>query len=187
MKQQLLHDELAVRYADAVEHVWERWQPSLDRCEVLLAGDGARDLLAGDELADALRRAQYHAHTASEFAAGLVPPPSAADAHGSLLDALAMCRDALGVLAMRASIDELDDDMAELGLHATGQTRSAFRGARSSTALARAWVEADGVDAPWGGADDRQARGGLLAHVAAWTTCAALGSCAIVLLVDRVA
>ncbi len=150
MKQHVAQDQIAVRYADGVDHVWASWEPSLRDCERILAGAGAwRSGIDGDELASRLRRAQYRAHTASEFASGLVPPPSALDAHGYLLAALGACRDAFGVLAVRAELDELDDDSCEIGMHALDATRSAFGGARSSTALVHAWVAEDGIDPSW--------------------------------------
>ena len=149
MKQHVVQDQVAVRYADGVDHVWTTWEPSLRRCERMLGATSWRAGVEGEELALQLRRAQYRAHTAAEFAAGLVPPPSAADAHGFLLGALGSCRDALGVLAIRAEMDELDDEVAEIGLHAVDVTRDAFRGARSTPALVHAWIAEDQVDPEW--------------------------------------
>ncbi|MCW2925062.1 MAG: hypothetical protein JWM98_2466, partial [Thermoleophilia bacterium] len=149
MKQGVARDGVAVRYADGVDHVWDEWEPTLRRCERLLSGHTWRAGFESEELASQLRRAQYRAHTSAEFAAGLVPPPSATDAHGLLLGSLASCRDTLGVLAVRADLDELDDDTAEIGLHAVDITRDAFRGARSTTALVHAWVAEDQVDPGW--------------------------------------
>jgi len=149
MKQHVAQDQVAVRYADGVDHVWTAWEPTLRRCERMLGASSWRAGSDPEELAHQLRRAQYRAHTASEFAAGLVPPPSATDAHGFLLGTLASCRDTLGVLAIRAELDELDDDTAEIGLHAVDVTRDAFRGARSTTALVHAWVAEDQVDPEW--------------------------------------
>ncbi|MEO6866719.1 MAG: hypothetical protein ABI200_01725, partial [Gaiellales bacterium] len=102
-----------------------------------------------DELAEELRRVQYRAHSSSEFAAGLTPPPSALDAHLIVMGSLIACRDALGVLAVRADLDELDEETAEIGLHAIDATRDAFMGVRSSTALVHAWVANDQVDPDW--------------------------------------
>jgi hypothetical protein len=65
------------------------------------------------------------------------------------MGSLGSCRDVLGVLAIRAELEELDDDAAEIGLHAVDVTRDAFRGARSTTALVHAWVAADQVDPDW--------------------------------------
>ncbi len=149
MKQHVVHDQVAIRYADGIDHVWTTWEPSLRRCERMLGASSWRAGTDGEELAHHLRRAQYRAHTASEFAAGLVPPPSAADAHGFLMGSLASCRDALGVLAIRAEMHELDDETAEIGLHAVDVTRDAFRGARSTTALVHAWIAEDQVDPEW--------------------------------------
>lgn len=148
-QQHATRDQVAVRYADGVDHVWAAWEPSLRRCERIFGANSWRAGIEGEELAVQLRQAQYRAHTASEFAAGLVPPPSALDAHAYLLGSLASCRDALGVLAIRAEMDSLDDDVAEIGLHAVDTTRDAFRGARSTTALVHAWVANDGVDPAW--------------------------------------
>ncbi len=149
MKQHVAHDQLAVRYADGVDHVWSSWEPSVRTCERLFGAALWRADLDGDTLASEIRRAQYRAHTAAEFASGLVPPPSAVDAHTYLLATLAACRDALGVLAVRAELDELADDLAELGLHAVDATRDAFRGARSTSVLVQAWVAEDQVDPEW--------------------------------------
>jgi len=149
MKQHVVNDQVAVRYADGMDHVWTSWVPSLRRCERLLGAQSWRAGLSGEEIADQLRRSQYRAHTAGEFAAGLVPPPSAATAHGFLMESLTSCRDTLGVIAIRAELEELDDDTAEIGLHAVDTTRDAFRGARASTALVHAWVADDGVDPSW--------------------------------------
>ena len=104
----------------------------------------------------------------------IVPPPSAADAHGFLLGSLASCRDALGVLAIRAEMDELDDETAEIGLHAVDVTRDAFRGARSTTALVHAWIAEDQVDPDWLGESSEPSR---VWPFLLWTligTCAAL-------------
>lgn len=151
MKQRVVHDQVAVRYADGVDHVWESWEPSLQDCERLLASSdwSAEDGADPARLATELRRAQYRAHTAAEFASGLVPPPSAIDAHAFLVGTLAACRDALGVIALRTEVDGLDEDIAEIGLHAADATRDAFRGARSTTALVHAWLAEDQVDPDW--------------------------------------
>jgi hypothetical protein len=65
------------------------------------------------------------------------------------MGALGSCRDVLGVLAIRAELDELDDDAIEIGLHAIDVTRDAFRGARSSAALVHAWLAEDQADPEW--------------------------------------
>lgn len=153
MKQQhasAITDQIAVRYAEGVDHVWESWEPALESCERAFTAAGAwRTMLDGDDLATRLRRAQYRAHAAAEVASGLVPPPSVLEAHGYLLSSLGACRDALGVLAVRADLEELDAEDAEIGLHAVTTTRDAFRGARSTTALVHAWVAEDQVDPAW--------------------------------------
>lgn len=148
-QQHATRDQVAVRYADGVDHVWSTWEPSLRRCERIFGASSWRAGIDAEELAVQLRQSQYRAHTASEFAAGLVPPPSALDAHAYLLASLASCRDALGVLAVRAELESLDEDVAEIGLHAVDTTRDAFRGARSTTALVHAWIADDGVDPSW--------------------------------------
>lgn len=149
MKQHVVHDQVAVRYADGVDHVWTSWEPALRRCERILGGQTWRSGLDTEELAAQLRNAQYRAHMAAEFASGLVPPPSAIDAHSMLVGTLGACRDALGVIALRAELEELDEDIAEIGLHAVDTTRDAFRGARSTTALVHAWIADDRVDPDW--------------------------------------
>jgi hypothetical protein len=159
MKQHVVHDQVAVRYADGIDHVWMAWEPSLRRCERLFGGDPEQEPLGTEELAGLLRRTQYRAHTAAEFTAGLVPPPSASDMHLHLLDALGDCRDVLGVLALRADMDELDDDAYRVGAAALGATRDAFRGARASTALVHAWVADDAVDPTWAEASSAAAPG----------------------------
>ena len=149
MKQHVAHDQVAVRYADGIDHVWSSWEPSLRTCERLFGAYTWRCDIDADDLAAQIRRAQYRAHTAAEFSSGLVPPPSALEAHAYLLGTLGACRDALGVLAVRAELDELTDDVAELGLHAVDATRDAFRGARSTSVLVQAWVAEDRVDPSW--------------------------------------
>lgn len=148
MHQHVIQDQIAVRYADGIDDVWDSWEPSLRRCERLLGATAWRTSM-DDEQATQLRRAQYRAHTAAEFAAGLIPPSSATEAHASLLGALASCRDVLGVLAIRAELDEFDDDVAEIGLHAVEMTRDAFHGARTTTALVHAWIADDHIAPEW--------------------------------------
>ena len=174
MKQHVVHDQVAVRYADGVDHVWTGWEPALRRCERLLGGQSWRADIDADELASQLRRAQYRAHMAAEFASGLVPPPSAIDAHTMLVATLSACRDALGVIALRAELDELDDDIAEIGLHAIDTTRDAFRGARSTTALVHAWIADDRVDPEWLAPRDAPSRAWQFALWALAAACVAL-------------
>jgi hypothetical protein len=149
MKQHVVTDQVAVRYADGVDHVWTTWEPALRRCERILGGQTWRSGLDAEDLSSQLRNAQYRAHMAAEFASGLVPPPSAIDAHSMLIGTLGACRDALGVIALRAEMEELDEDIAEIVLHAVDTTRDAFRGARSTTALVHAWIADDRVDPDW--------------------------------------
>lgn len=176
MKQHVANEQVAVRYADGIDHLWATWEPALRTCERMFGASAWRAGIDGDDAADELRRAQYRAHTAGEFATGLVPPPSARGAHGDLVGSLGMCRDVLGVLAVRAELDELDDDAAEIGLHALGATRDAFGGARSTTALVHAWVESDQVDPQWPIGDD--ARSSRAWPVVLWLV---LGGCATLL------
>lgn len=152
MRQHVIHDEVAVRYADGVDHVWSAWSPALQRCERLLAAiatDVDLDGYDGDDVAAVLRSVQYRVHTSAEFAAGLVPPPSASDSHRLLLSSLAACRDVLSVLAVRAELDELDEEAALAGIGAARATRDAFASARTSTALVHAWTSDDEVDPVW--------------------------------------
>ena len=181
MKQHVVHDQVAVRYADGVDHVWDAWEPVLRRCERLLGAHTWRAGFEADELAAQLRRAQYRAHTGAEFAAGLVPPPSAVEAHSMLIGSLASCRDTLGVLAVRADLDELDDHTAEIGLHAVDVTRDAFRGARSTTALVHAWVAEDHLEPQW--LLDPPARHALWPFVL-WLLVATCSALAVVLVVE---
>lgn len=149
MKQHVVHDQIAVRYSDEVDEVWKAWEPHLRRCELAFNEPDWQVQLNAEDLADQLRRAQYRAHVAGEVTAGLVPPPSASDAHALLINSLAACRDTLGVLALRAEMYELDTDAMEIGLHSVDTTRDAFYGARSSTALVHAWIAEDRVDPAW--------------------------------------
>lgn len=181
MKQHVVQDQVAVRYAEAIDRVWEGWEPSLRRCERLLGGQAWRAGTDPEQLAEQLRRAQYRAHTAAEFAAGLVPPASALDAHAVLVGTLGACRDTLGVLALRADTEQLDEDVAEIGLHAVDATRDAFRGARSTTALVHAWIAADQVDPAWL-QQDRQ--GSRLWPFLLWMLLATCASLFVVLVVE---
>jgi hypothetical protein len=132
MSNHVINDQIASLYADGVEHVWSSWEPSLARCERLLGNSDRRNQLHSDELAHRFRRAQYQAHVASEFAAGLAPPAFAAASHDLLVASLATCRDTLSVIALRAELEELDDETALIGLLAIDSTRSAVRGTRLS-------------------------------------------------------
>jgi len=88
--------------------------------------------------ADELRRAQYRAHSAAELLTGLAPPEIAIPVHEHVFATLESCRDALGVLAVRAEIDDLDEHTTEIGLHTVLATRQAFSAARMSASSARA-------------------------------------------------
>ena len=149
MKQHVAHDQVAIRYADGIDRVWDAWATHAQRCERLFVASQWRAPLDEEDIVTSLRQAQYRAHLASEFAAGLIPPPSTMDTHGYLLGTLAACRDTLGVLATRAELGQLDADAAEIGLHAVDATCEAFRGAHSSTALVHAWIADEQVDPDW--------------------------------------
>ncbi|MCB0878122.1 MAG: hypothetical protein KDC46_03990 [Thermoleophilia bacterium] len=150
MKQQhVANEQLAIRYADGIDHLWASWEPAVRSCQRVFGGRAWRTGIDPQDLAGELRRAQYRAHTSGEFATGLVPPPSARDAHVQLLGSLGACRDVLGVLAIRAELCELDEDAAEIGMQAVDATRDSFMGARSTTALVQAWVADDAVDPAW--------------------------------------
>ena len=149
MGQFVVHDQVAIRYADGVELLWTTWESAARVSGRLLEPAGLRDDLTGDAVAERLRRSQYRAHVAAEVGSGLIPPPSAAEAHALLIGALAACRDTLGVLAVRAELGELDEHAAEFGVQALDLTRDAFHGARSTTALVHAWVDDDAIDPRW--------------------------------------
>lgn len=140
MRQHIAHDPTTAEYAGALEGVWSDWEPSLRQLERLLRG-GAAALSEQDEIVDLLRNAQYHAHTAGEFAAGLRAPLPATDAHDYLVSVFQACRDTLGVLAVRAELDELDEATAEIGLHSVLTTREAFQAARYSSVTAYRFAE----------------------------------------------
>src|SRR5207244_864665 len=104
--------------------------------------DGGAGLALHDDAPELLRQSQYRAHTAGEFASGLRPPLAAIDAHQYLVSVLHACRDTLGVLAVRAELDELDEQSAEIGLHSAATTREAFQGARYSSVAAYHFMDA---------------------------------------------
>lgn len=141
MRQHIVHDPTSAEYAGGLEAVWSEWEPALRRSERMLHG-GATSIMDGEEESvELLRRAQYKAHTASEFASGLRPPLAAVDAHDYLVASLSAARDTLGVLAVRAELDELDEQTSEIGLHAVGATRDAFNAARHSSVAAFRFTE----------------------------------------------
>jgi hypothetical protein len=149
MRNDVVHEQVASLYADGVDHVWSTWEPSLRSCERILANSARRHAMAADDVASQLRRVQYHAHLAGELSIGLVPPIEHASRHGSLVTSLELCRDTLGVLAVRAELDELDDETTVIGLLAADATRDAFLGARSTPAAVNAWIASDGVAPDW--------------------------------------
>lgn len=140
MRQHTVQDAASAEYAGALESIWNEWDPWLRRAERLLH---AGPELISDQLdaCDVLRRVQYRAHTASEFAAGLNAPIAATDSHEFLVAALGACRDTMGALAAQAEYDELDVHSTEIGLHAIAGTRDAFHSARCSTMAAFAFTE----------------------------------------------
>lgn len=140
MRQHIIHDPTTADYAGGLELVWNQWDPALRKVETKLAA-GAHTFADDEQSIDVLRRAQYRAHTAYEFASGLRPPVAAGDANEYLMAALAACRDTLGALAMQGELGELDDQMLEVGMHALATTRDAFGNARYSSAAAYQFTE----------------------------------------------
>jgi hypothetical protein len=126
MRPHASYDLVAAQYADDVDAAWRTWAPALRQCERILVAQQWRESIETDVLVQHLRRAQYRAHTTSELAAGSQPPEGAQTPHVALLATLSMCRDALGVIALRAEMDELDDETIELGFEAVRSTRDAF-------------------------------------------------------------
>lgn len=149
MRNDVVHDQVASLYADGVDHVWSTWEPSLRSCERILANSSRRHAMEPADVASQLRRVQYHAHLAGELSTGLVPPIEQATRHGSLVTSLELCRDTLGVLAVRAELDELDDETTVIGLLAADATRDAFLGARTTPASVPAWMANDGIQPDW--------------------------------------
>lgn len=143
MKQQMAPESAIAEYAGGLTELWAEWEPWLHRAELLLQ-DGGESLQDVDDPEELLRQVQYHAHTSGELAEGLQPPLAALDAHQYLLASLQACRDTLGAIAMRAEIDELDEQTAEFGVHAVASTRDAFQAARYSTWAANAFSESLG-------------------------------------------
>ncbi|MCW2974567.1 MAG: hypothetical protein JWN72_2840 [Thermoleophilia bacterium] len=149
MSHHVVQDQVATLYADGVDQVWSTWEPSLRRCEQLLGTAERRDQHRAHDLAEHFRRAQYRAHVAGELAVGLVPPVQAVHPHDQLVGVLGVCRDTLSVIAVRAELDELDDETALIGLLAIDATRDAFRGARETSTDLQAWISEAGPVAPW--------------------------------------
>lgn len=141
MRQHIVHDQASAAYTGGIDSVWSSWEPALRRAErLLLAGGSLHDANAEDSVTE-LRRAQYQAHIAAEFVSGLRPPLPAVDAHEYLVSTLESCRETLGVLAVRAELDELDENTTDIGLHSVANTREAFRAARSTTLAAYQFTE----------------------------------------------
>ena len=131
-------DSLATsEYPGALESVWASWEPSMRRVERMLRAGTIAFEHDPEAAADELRRAQYRAHSAGELLTGLAPPEPAIAVHEHVFATLESCRDALGVLAVRAEIDDLDEHTAEVGLHTVLATRQAFAAARMSASSAR--------------------------------------------------
>lgn len=125
MKQQIVHDQSVYAYSHQLDCIWAGWEPWLRESErMLYAGPEAID---DEECPELLRRAQYHAHTAAEFTAGLDVPMHAFEAHDYLVRSLSTARDALSVLAVHAEMNDLDMRTTELGLRAVSGSRDAFR------------------------------------------------------------
>lgn len=140
MRQHATFDSTSIEYADDVDAIWRSWEPHLRSAQRLLSHSAAV-LGEDDGTIDRLRQIQYQAHTASEFAGGLQPPVVASEAHDYLVATLDACRDTLSVLAMRADTGDLDEQTAEIGLHAVAGTREAFQLARYSSMTAYAFDE----------------------------------------------
>ena len=136
MSQNITHDQTTEQYTSMLNSLWSQWEPALRDTERLLLGNTGRFSDAPEDLCSALRRSQYRAHTVSELVAGLHPPGQALDAHEMLLTTFSNCRDMLGVLAIRAELDELDEHTAEIALGSISSTRDAFRSVRHSTSSA---------------------------------------------------
>ncbi|MCW2961134.1 MAG: hypothetical protein JWM25_608 [Thermoleophilia bacterium] len=184
MKQHVVQDQVALRYADGIDHVWAAWEPFLRRCEGILDGPLDQEATDLEELATQLRRIQYRAHSAAEFTSGLVPPPSALDAHAALLETLTMCRDVLGVLAHRTQLRELDEDAVEAGLRAVDATRDACRSARASTALVHAWGVDETIEPTWLPLDGGTSSQSRLMAVTAWLLVAVCSVLLVALVVE---
>jgi hypothetical protein len=142
MKQHIVQDPTTAEYAGGLDAVWSQWEPALRKAERMLHTGPLLAERDPDQVADALRRSQYKAHTASEFVSGLRPPLAAVDAHDYLVTTLDACRDTLGALALRAEIDDLDEHTAEIGVQSVSATRDAFNAARSCSAAAYHFNEA---------------------------------------------
>lgn len=158
MAHDVVHDQIASLYADGVDRVWSSWEPSLRTVEELLGSNQHRFQFHSDDLAARFRKAQYRAHVAGEFAVGLVPPVTAAQSHDQLVGVLSVCRDTLSVLAVRAELEELDEETALIGLLAVDATRDAFRGARDSGADVRSWLDAATGTPTWIEPESRPSR-----------------------------
>src|SRR4051794_17484780 len=96
-------------YAGALESVWYSWEPSLRRVERMLHAGTIAFEHNPDQAPAALPRPQYRAHSASDLLLGLPPPQLTLHAHDHVVATLDACRDALGVLAVRSELDDLDD------------------------------------------------------------------------------
>ena len=135
MGQFAVYDQLAGKYAAEVEHLVSGWDRGASACIVLLEDGELRSSVAASDLTDQLRRTQYRAHLGAEVGNGLVAPSPLGDAHAALVDAFVTCRETLAVLAVRAELDELDDDTAQYGVHAIRLVDDAFDGYRRGRRL----------------------------------------------------
>ena len=124
-----IHDQAATEYGAQLDSIWGEWTPWLQTIERVLIDGMFDDPI---ESAAIFRRAQYRAHMAGEFVAGLTAPISAVDAHAALGQTLTTARDALGMLSMQAEMFDLDREVADLGLCALADTRDAFQTARGA-------------------------------------------------------
>ena len=139
MGQFTAHDQGASRYALEVEQLVSGWDRGASACVVLLEDNELRAEISSSDLTDHLRRAQYRAHLGAEVGNGLAAPSPLGDAHAALVDAFVTCRETLAVLAVRAELDELDDEAATYGIRAIRLVDEAFDGVRATAELAYAW------------------------------------------------
>jgi hypothetical protein len=141
MGQFAVYDQIAGRYAEEVERLVAGWDRGASACIVLLEDSDLRATVPPEAVTEQLRRAQYRAHLGAEVGNGLLAPGPLGDAHSALVDAFYTCRETLAVLAVRAELDELDDDTASYGVHAIRLVDEAFDGVRATAERAYAWHE----------------------------------------------
>jgi hypothetical protein len=124
MSQQQTSDPV-VSYAEGLDDIWRSWDGASRAASSLLSGAGA-DLAWDDEAGEQLSRLQYKANVAVEFAAELEAPMHVAQLHAHLVTVLEGCRDALGSLAHRAELRDLDEQSCTHAARVVAATREAF-------------------------------------------------------------